>query len=172
MRVVILTNEYSNQFATTNFGGGLEFLKTVYSIWNSSISEISSVNGTNWAMVIQPFPTAFMTSRSEENALGLSTSSGPQTLFLLSYSWASADDDEKVTAAAQKLIDDIDAAARKVGVAAANNFKYLNYAAYWQNPIAGYGQKSVQNLKEVSKKYDPNGIFQEKCPGGFKISKC
>ncbi|ESZ95789.1 putative oxidoreductase, FAD-binding [Sclerotinia borealis F-4128] len=110
-----------NQSATTTFGEGLESLNTVYNIWNSSISAISSINGTNWAMVTQPFPTAFVSSSTEANSLGLSTSSNHQTLFLLSYSWASAEDDHEMTAAAQKLVNDIEAAVSKVGVA--NDFK-------------------------------------------------
>ncbi|KAK3659757.1 hypothetical protein LTR56_001121 [Elasticomyces elasticus] len=51
-----------------------------------------------------------------------------------------------------------------------NEYLYLNYAAPWQRPIAGYGAASVANLKAVSKKYDPKGVFQVQVPGGFKLS--
>ncbi|PQE03541.1 oxidoreductase FAD-binding protein [Rutstroemia sp. NJR-2017a BVV2] len=160
-----------NQFATTTFSGSLEMLTAVYNIWNTSISSISSIAGVNWAMTIQPFPKAFEAESSElgGNSLGLSTSAGPFTLFLISYSWNSTEDDEKVTAAAQRLIDDIDIATKKAGHF--SDYKYLNYAAYWQNPIVGYGAESVKNLRKVSSKYDPTGVFQNLCTGGFKLPR-
>ena len=71
--------------------------------------------------------------------------------------------------AAQKLIADIDAATKERGVF--NKFKYLNYAANWQRPMEGYGEESVQRLKAVSAKYDPEGLFQKNVPGGFKVSE-
>lgn len=101
--------------------------------------------------------------------LGLVPSEGPLTLFLLTYNWADEADDDAVIAAAQKLISDIDDYTQSKG--GYNQFKYLNYAASWQNPFQGYGETNVQNLQDVSKKYDPFGIFQRNCPGGFKISQ-
>lgn len=49
-------------------------------------------------------------------------------------------------------------------------FEYLNYAAPFQNPLASYGAHNLQFLKEVSKKYDPDQIFQRLVPGGFKLN--
>ena len=144
-------------------------LTTVHQIWNDSIATVASISGLNWAMTIQPWPQSFETQGSS-NSLGLSPKDGPLTLFLLSYSWSLASDDEAITSAAHKLIGDIDTATTKAGHY--NPFKYLNYAAYWQNPIASYGEGEVRNLKAVAQKYDPSGLFQTGCPGGFKISKC
>ncbi|KAA8572181.1 hypothetical protein EYC84_002092 [Monilinia fructicola] len=55
-------------------------------------------------------------------------------------SWQSVEDDDKVTAAAKKLIADIDEAGKEKGVG--SNFRYPKYAAGWQNPIKGYGGKA------------------------------
>jgi hypothetical protein len=49
-----------------------------------------------------------------------------------------------------------------------NKFKYLNYADSWQDPIAGYGAESVENLRAVAKEFDLEGVFQTLSPGGFK----
>ncbi|KAI8932195.1 hypothetical protein NX059_011075 [Plenodomus lindquistii] len=46
---------------------------------------------------------------------------------------------------------------------------YANYADTSQDPLASYGQENVAFLKEVARRYDPEGIFQRRCPGGFKI---
>ena len=50
-------------------------------------------------------------------------------------------------------------------------FTYLNYAASWQDPIQSIGEEQVNFLKKVAAKYDPDGVFQTKVPGGFKISR-
>jgi hypothetical protein len=47
----------------------------------------------------------------------------------------------------------------------------MNYAAAWQDPILSYGAVQVGKLQEAAAKYDPFGFFQEKVPGGFKLSK-
>ena len=103
------------------------------------------------------------------NVLGLNPEDGPLVLVLISYNWAREEHCEEVTAMAQKLIKDIDEATKAKGCY--NRFKYLNYAANWQmdDVMEGYGEDNVLFLEEVRMKYDPNGLFQKKCPGGFKI---
>lgn len=41
----------------------------------------------------------------------------------------------------------------------------------FQDPLGSYGPRNVAKIREVAKKYDPKGVFQNKAPGGFKISK-
>ncbi|KAI1079260.1 FAD-binding domain-containing protein [Whalleya microplaca] len=50
-------------------------------------------------------------------------------------------------------------------------WEYLNYADYTQNPLKTYGQANVDYIRQVATKYDPDGVFQTRLPGGFKISK-
>ena len=145
-------------------------LTTVHEIWNASIPSISPIAGMNWAMSIQPWPQAYDIEGDEGNSLGLSASTGPLTLFLLSYSWTNASDDAAATAAAQALIAAIDSATQTAGYY--SPYKYLNYAAYWQNPIGSYGIANMAKLKAASEKYDPSGLFQTGAPGGFKVSQC
>lgn len=54
---------------------------------------------------------------------------------------------------------------------AAVEWEYLNYADFTQDPLSTYGKENVDYLKEVATKYDPEGVFQTRMPGGFKISK-
>jgi hypothetical protein len=39
----------------------------------------------------------------------------------------------------------------------------------WQDPIDSYGVTVKKELQEVSKKYDPTGMFQKQVPGGVKL---
>lgn len=50
-----------------------------------------------------------------------------------------------------------------------NEYLYLDYAYYTQNPLRSYGSKNLQKLRDVGRKYDPNQVFQIQVPGGFKL---
>ncbi|KAG9252672.1 uncharacterized protein F5Z01DRAFT_222314 [Emericellopsis atlantica] len=47
---------------------------------------------------------------------------------------------------------------------------YLNYADSSQDPLGSYGADNIKKMKAAAAKYDPHEVFQELCPGGFKIS--
>lgn len=51
------------------------------------------------------------------------------------------------------------------------DWEYLNYADSYQNPLGSYGQENVAKIRAASKRFDPRGIFQDRVPGGFKISR-
>ncbi|QPC78109.1 hypothetical protein HYE68_008861 [Fusarium pseudograminearum] len=54
---------------------------------------------------------------------------------------------------------------------AAVEWEYLNYADFTQDPLSTYGSENVEFIRKVAKKYDPEGVFQTRFPGGFKITK-
>ncbi|KAI1120034.1 hypothetical protein F5Y10DRAFT_290424 [Nemania abortiva] len=47
---------------------------------------------------------------------------------------------------------------------------YMNYADRSQKVLQSYGADNVKKMKEVAAKYDPDGVFQNLCPGGFKLA--
>lgn len=49
-------------------------------------------------------------------------------------------------------------------------WQHLNYAAADQSPLQSYGPENVAKMRAAAAKYDPHGVFQRLCPGGFKIS--
>lgn len=50
-------------------------------------------------------------------------------------------------------------------------WRYLNYADPSQDPLKTYGGDNVDYIRAVAAKYDPQGVFQKRIPGGFKISR-
>ncbi|GJC97911.1 hypothetical protein ColKHC_06737 [Colletotrichum higginsianum] len=54
---------------------------------------------------------------------------------------------------------------------ASTPWRFLNYVNPAQDPIKSYGEENVKFLKEVAAKYDPQGIFQTRVSGGFKLSR-
>ena len=51
------------------------------------------------------------------------------------------------------------------------DFVYLNYADASQDPLGSYGSENMRFMKDGAEEYDPNGFWQERVPGGFKISR-
>lgn len=46
---------------------------------------------------------------------------------------------------------------------------YLNYAHPSQDVLQSYGPDNISLICETASKYDPEGVFQHLCPGGFKL---
>jgi hypothetical protein len=44
-------------------------------------------------------------------------------------------------------------------------YRYINHCGSWQTPFVDYagGEDHVEIMKEVSKRYDPEGLFQRGC---------
>jgi hypothetical protein len=84
--------------------------------------------------------------------------------MLLSFYWPDGADSTFVESSVRDLTIQVE---QLVGDALA--FTYLNYAASWQDPIGGYGEATVEQLRRVAREYDPNGFFQKVVMGGFKV---
>ncbi|KAM3089404.1 hypothetical protein ACMFMG_001003 [Clarireedia jacksonii] len=109
-------------------------------------------------------------SETAKDAQKLQTS-GIRQIFVTTsfcYSVEGVSDDEYMNETAKEFIEDIDRLSSNAGLF--NPYKYVNYAASYQDPISGRGYEIKAKLQAVSNKYDPGGFFQINAPGGFKIS--
>ncbi len=129
------------------------------------MKQVKPVKGIAWALVFHTLPTS-TTSKGKSNALGIDTKKD-LILAEISTSWKGEEDDAKVYKLANDILGKIETRAKQMGVF--NRYKYLNYAQERQDPISGYGEESVAMLRRVSEKYDPHGLFQKRCVGGFKL---
>lgn len=98
--------------------------------------------------------------------MGLSKD-GPILVLLLIGTWDKASDDAEAERLGAKFIDNICMRARELG--AFHPYIYMNYAWKGQQVIDAYGLPIKQTMQSVSRKYDPDGIFQYAVPGGFKL---
>ncbi len=147
----------------TVFHPSAAILEKVYQLWSSTTDSIKDIPGIAYFLIFQRMP-----SIEPGNALGLEGVDDPLVLCLLSVTWSQAGDDATVNSVTQALIEAIDQHTKAAGLF--HRFKYLNYAAPFQDPISSYGPASKANLLAISKKYDPEGFFQTGIPGGFKLS--
>lgn len=164
-----LTNYCGSElYITVTFKSNPTLLKKAYYLYNDTIPGLSTIQNFFWALIFQPLPPV-ITGRTHKHGidpLGLD-GSPPLVLALISAAWDRDTDTPQIAATARKLIADINTVAREMGL---DDYDvYLNYAHEGQDPISGYGTKNKAFLQQVSRDYDPHGLFQWGCPGGSKV---
>ncbi|TDZ21367.1 FAD-dependent monooxygenase yanF [Colletotrichum orbiculare MAFF 240422] len=122
-------------------------------------------------MVFQPLPTYFAKIAKDRggNVLGLDNEA-ENTILWLGLVTINTVAQEAIArahmASAAAQIEDF-----AISVGGNINWRYLNYADPSQDPIKTYGGVNVDYIRQVATKYDPQGVFQKRIPGGFKISR-
>lgn len=149
----------------------VETLTTGGDIWCEELEPVKDAADLMCSYTLQPYPVSQLkkTHAHGGNVMGLDPDDGPVVNVLLLSYWADKKDDERVTAFMQKAVKRIEHNADTKGQLVP--FIYWNYAFSDQNSLQSYGEENVRKLQEASKKYDPRGLFQKACPGGFKLFK-
>ncbi|KAL3299970.1 6-hydroxy-d-nicotine oxidase [Colletotrichum asianum] len=103
------------------------------------------------------------------NALGLNAEDGPVYILQLCAMWDDIEDDATVYQFMSDILEQVTAEAKTRGTN--SNYVYMNYASQYQDVISSYGAESKTRLKSISKKYDPQQVFQLLQPGYFKLDR-
>jgi hypothetical protein len=156
-------------FATTTIKNDPATLAAAHAAYRDAIASIrrANVKGLVWTLVLQPLLPDWI-RKGDANPLGLhDCTDEPLVIVSFTVNWAERRDDEFVKTTTRYAVEQIDAvaAANKTG----HRYRYLNYCAEWQRPFAGYGEENWRFLQGVSRRYDPEGLFQRGCVGGFKL---
>ena len=156
--------------ATVTIESSVEAINATVRAWNATVPSVRSVAGAVWDVSMDPLPSALYTRHASTNALGLTGRGGrPLIIVMATMSWTNATDDQLVDTTLRNLIATIQHDVGELGQL--DPFVYLNYAAQWQDPFAGYGSATVDRLLEVQRRYDPRGLYARMVPGGFKLPK-
>lgn len=154
-------------FETGTYGVSAHLLESMFDIVNTTVYNFDVPEGVLWDIAFEPLPTVFTAVGAGKNSLGTSPSDGNQIVMLISALWPGSDSNERVHAKAKQVLGRIDREAEGMGVK--KRFVYANYADWSQQPLESYGEKNVEFLEKVARKYDAKGVFQTKAPGGFKL---
>ncbi|KAG8420754.1 hypothetical protein J3458_002685 [Metarhizium acridum] len=155
--------------ATVTIQSCVDAINATVRAWDALVPSVRQIPGLVWAIAMDPIPPALYTRHAEANALGLANrGEKPLIIVMATATWSNAADDESVNMAMKKLIATAEYSVGQMGKL--DPFIYINYAAQWQNPIASYGQASVDMLLETQRKYDPRRVFTRMVPGGFKLA--
>ena len=157
-------------FATTTIKNDSATLAAAHAAYHDAIGSLRRVNvkGLVWTLVLQPLLPEWV-QKGDANSLGLHDCTY-ESLVVVSFTvnWDERRDDEFVKTTTRRTIEQIDAVA--VVYKSSHRYRYLNYCAEWQRPFEGYGEDNLQFLQQVSRRYDPEGLFQRGCVGGFKLN--
>jgi hypothetical protein len=82
--------------------------------------------------------------------------------------WNFASDDAKIGTVLMETIDEIEAYTKSKKLF--DPFVFLNDAYFTQKPFEGSGKNVQSRLRSIAKTYDPQGFFQSRQPGGFKLA--
>ena len=124
------------------------------------------IKGLVWKISFQPLLPAWA-CKGDENPLGLKNITIPLVVVTFNASWISTQDDDVVQRTIRENIEKIKRTTEEKGTA--HRYLYMNDCAAWQRPFEGYGEENWQILKETSRKYDPDELFQQGYAGGFKL---
>lgn len=156
-------------WGTTTIKNDLVTLGAAHAAFVDAIASLRASNVKNlvWTLVLQPFLPDWV-HKGDPNPLGLQDCDEPLVIVSFTANWTESRDDEVVKTTTQQVVERIEAFA--VANKTNHRFKYLNYCSEWQRPFEGYGNENLLFLKRVSQKYDPEGLFQRGCAGGFKLN--
>ena len=89
--------------------------------------------------------------------------------FTTTISWPDPSTDAAMYSTADELTDTL----QQIASANGNllSFRFPNDANARQDIFEGYGSDSVQQLRSVSTRYDPDQVFQKQQNGGFLLSR-
>ena len=93
----------------------------------------------------------------------------PQFWVEQSLTWASADDSAEVEAWVAAVNAEIHE--KLVAANATETYTYLNDADKGQEVFQTYGRENLRKLQDIRAKYDPNRVFTDLMPGGFKVAR-
>ncbi|KAL0256813.1 hypothetical protein SLS55_007622 [Diplodia seriata] len=151
-----------SRFTTATFRADAELLRRLVDVFKQEVATaLRSGLGDDELFApmlgIQPLSRSILEAQKKRggNVMGLDESDGPLV------------DDAAAIQGIKAVLEKAVATAKEGGLY--HPFKYLNYAAEDQDPLASYGEENVEFLRRVRKAYDADGVFTTLVPGGFKF---
>ncbi|ORX95729.1 hypothetical protein BCR34DRAFT_628973 [Clohesyomyces aquaticus] len=157
--------------ATATYANNATMMEAFFKLANQTVQQLPSDPAFSFSLSYQPLTKnmASQGARFGGNSYGLENLEQDHAIYVVNLRWSSAENDNVNDDLIRDLFTASDVAAQSMGLY--HPLKYTNYASLWQNPISTYGNQNIKELWDVSKEYDPQQIFQERVPGGFKLPK-
>ncbi|KAF1363282.1 FAD-binding domain-containing protein [Lizonia empirigonia] len=146
-------------WGTTTIKNDPATLTAAYEAYCDGVDTIRKfkIKDVSWILVLQPL-LPDLARKGQPNPLGVDNCPDePLVIVQFTVNWASTTYDDKIEAITRTAIEQIDTFANKHSTG--HRYRYLNYC----------GNENVNFLRKVSRQYDPDGLFQRGCAGGFKL---
>ncbi|KAH7304282.1 FAD binding domain protein [Stachybotrys elegans] len=151
---------------TTTIRNDSGAIKSAYDIFCQTANELRGVKGLLFPFTYQAILPGWI-NKGHPNVLGLEGCTEPLIILNCSLTWAKAEDDNLVRSTVRRALQEMDVAAAARG--ADHPYKFMNYCMEFQRPYNGCGEENLKLMQKASHKYDPDGLFQVGCTGGFKL---
>lgn len=153
-------------------------LDAMVDLWYTSADAMRKrVSGLMYTLVFQPLSAGMLEAScraapsrpASTTSQGLDPKEGPLVVAEICMTWKKAEDDEFMGKEGSKYLEDCTSLAREMGLD--HRFIFPNYAWPTEAVMKGYGEDRLAVLRDVAKKWDPDGFFQGQFVGGFKIGR-
>ncbi|OKL57965.1 hypothetical protein UA08_06762 [Talaromyces atroroseus] len=143
-----------------------EYARVWYSFlkWGRSIGNVTGLTLLHCNMPLTP---RMMNAGVEKGSNSLGLAGTDDVLSILYFGLSLDTYNETIVNSFNSLFDTLQSGSKSRGLL--NPYIMWNYAGLGQDIFLSYGQSSLNFMKEVSKQYDPTGVFQRLVPGGFKL---
>ncbi|KFA54288.1 hypothetical protein S40293_04840 [Stachybotrys chartarum IBT 40293] len=155
--------------ADLTFVNDLDTIKGVYNLTIEVMNTVSHIPNLTWDFQFEPMSRHVIEASNAKggNVMGLDSATEDLLVLFLMPLWEDAQYDSEVHAAAELWYNSIKEYTISRGKD--HTWEFANYAAWFQDPMASYGPENLQFLQDVSRKYDPSGLFQKAVRGGYKL---
>ena len=151
---------------TTTIRNHADTMMMAYNIFCQTATKLRNVKGLLFPFTFQSIVPGWM-NKGFPNVLGLENCHEPLIIISCSVTWIKREDDMFVRSTIQGLLEQINQAA--IARKSDHPYRFMNYCMEWQQPYSGGSEENLQLLRDASSMYDPKGLFQSGCAGGFKL---
>lgn len=169
----LLTSEYSGTWFTLCFKNNTSIMLKAAELHDALVEELEhhiEDNDFKTQCVFQPLPLSFI-ERSKEsggNIMGLEQHDTDGIIWGFHVMVRTPELEAWALPKVRGVYENLRAFA--ISIDGLLSWTTANYAHPTQEVLQSYGKDNVRKLKDAAAKYDPEGVFQHLCPGGFKIS--
>ncbi len=142
----------------------IKLLQQIFDLYHSSAEEhLAGVDGGPYQILALPMSASSM-RLNRDGPWAVKEPYRDLLQVLMLTTWKNATDDDRVRAWTESITDDIGRLAEKDGKL--HKSVYVDDANEEQDAFAGYEPENLERMREVSRRYDPEGVFQKLRRGG------
>lgn len=161
---------FRQRFYVTSITASLDAMSIIHDTYfTAAQAQLSNVTNFFTGVAFMPISENYISAGNDRGGdpMGVDASKAPYIWIEQSLSWPDPADDSKIEEFLTSVNAEISSKLENLGVT--SPFLYLNDADAGQPVFGGYPKQNVERLKKIRAQYDPDKIFTDLMPGGWKI---
>lgn len=173
---IMLPHGYHNVWFTATLKNDERILTKAVEAHNNMVEELRTLipeRDFRTQCILQPVPKLICdhSAAAGGNVMGVERHASNGVLFLLSAMLKTAEQQALVHHKVKAAVEGVKEFAGATVEGGNLPWIYMNYADMSQDVLQSYGVENLDKIRKAAEKYDPERVFQELCPGGWKIPK-